>query len=604
MKRTEQHIIDSEAQLILKSFIPSSWVLREQDQDYGIDSEIEVFNNNLSTGIIFKVQLKGSRGFKLINQDTTISFQISVEHVKYYLDEITIPTFFVLVDITSKEIFWANLLLDVDLKEKFNQKSETNDEFLQLHIPVLNILNKTDIFLEEYLKSQAYLSTRILKNIGNSDFSKIISSITNKQDSIKALLEKADLIRIYEISNLINDQKFTEADENIAVILESKQSKIEFKFEALLNKERIDVILSDLEQEKSEDILNIHLKYSKILYGYVKKGPLHLKAYAIFAYHTAILEKMVKDEYGLYMNWKLHKEKIDILWFSQLSTNRLILINKIVRKFNQLKRFLGFLIRINILNIIPALFIRLIESFCIFIIRLRIEELKDAFKYYKSIVIDLSRVSFQIATILDQEEDQSHIACSIIIMSDIHNKEEFKQEDELVLSMISQIKNVDRKNNTLEHYKNIKNNLVKSTQIKYDPLEITTEQEIKIYTTMAKSLGIDLDDDTNQITKIVKIGLKDLNPERILKNCKHLFTFCTGGGYPAQILKMPTAGSKRVICTAKEKQIESLSLDNAYSGMEKEYCKGCTLKLPHDKNWKWTREWQISEDIKNEKYFR
>jgi hypothetical protein len=40
---TEQHVIDKEAQDLLRSVLPKNWILRDYRPDYGLDFALEVF---------------------------------------------------------------------------------------------------------------------------------------------------------------------------------------------------------------------------------------------------------------------------------------------------------------------------------------------------------------------------------------------------------------------------------------------------------------------------------------------------------------------------------------------------------------------------------
>jgi hypothetical protein len=42
-KQSEQHIIDAQGQLLLRSHLPKHWILREYRPDYGIDFSLEIF---------------------------------------------------------------------------------------------------------------------------------------------------------------------------------------------------------------------------------------------------------------------------------------------------------------------------------------------------------------------------------------------------------------------------------------------------------------------------------------------------------------------------------------------------------------------------------
>jgi tetratricopeptide (TPR) repeat protein len=59
-KRPRQHEIEGESIRAFASALPSAWVPRRQDPDYGIDLTVEVFEDGQSTGLVFNAQLKGT----------------------------------------------------------------------------------------------------------------------------------------------------------------------------------------------------------------------------------------------------------------------------------------------------------------------------------------------------------------------------------------------------------------------------------------------------------------------------------------------------------------------------------------------------------------
>src|SRR4051812_48576732 len=67
---TDQHLIDSEAQQLLRSVLPKHWILRDYRPDYGIDFVLEIFKEVPDTehkpkfetiGEHVFIQLKGAR---------------------------------------------------------------------------------------------------------------------------------------------------------------------------------------------------------------------------------------------------------------------------------------------------------------------------------------------------------------------------------------------------------------------------------------------------------------------------------------------------------------------------------------------------------------
>jgi hypothetical protein len=60
-KRPRQHQLEAESRASIRSAIPSRWVYRDLDQDYGVDSEVEIFDQSgYATGNKFLVQLKAT----------------------------------------------------------------------------------------------------------------------------------------------------------------------------------------------------------------------------------------------------------------------------------------------------------------------------------------------------------------------------------------------------------------------------------------------------------------------------------------------------------------------------------------------------------------
>ena len=60
-KRPRQHQLETESRVAFQHALPSGWVYRDLQQDYGIDAEVEVFDvDGLATGTKFSVQLKAT----------------------------------------------------------------------------------------------------------------------------------------------------------------------------------------------------------------------------------------------------------------------------------------------------------------------------------------------------------------------------------------------------------------------------------------------------------------------------------------------------------------------------------------------------------------
>lgn len=81
-KRVNQHEIEDISRAKFQLALPRKWVFRDKAKDYGIDGEVELFDNNKTPqGLVFWVQLKATES-KEISRILNVDF--SIETLKYY----------------------------------------------------------------------------------------------------------------------------------------------------------------------------------------------------------------------------------------------------------------------------------------------------------------------------------------------------------------------------------------------------------------------------------------------------------------------------------------------------------------------------------------
>jgi hypothetical protein len=130
------------------------------------------------------------------------------------------------------------------------------------------------------------------------------------------------------------------------------------------------------------------------------------------------------------------------------------------------------------------------------------------------------------------------------------------------------------------------------------PKTIDEEFEIQrqIYRNMAESVGIDLEDATDPTAASIRIGLMDLNPSRVLRQCEHIFLKVGPAGLVPQWLKMPTAGTKFVHCTKHGYTLAAADLDGGYAALKSRYCDSCPDGSPRPAMWKYSYQWQDEQN--------
>jgi len=130
----------------------------------------------------------------------------------------------------------------------------------------------------------------------------------------------------------------------------------------------------------------------------------------------------------------------------------------------------------------------------------------------------------------------------------------------------------------------------------------SVEEARQVYENMAEAMGINLADPKDKISQVVRIGLKDLDPSRVLRNCERIFLSISFQGLIAEWLQLPTAGGKVVHCDLHGHAAESLDLDVAYSGFKKLYCDKCPDCSPRPSTWVYSQEWQEEENKQHEQF--
>jgi hypothetical protein len=126
--------------------------------------------------------------------------------------------------------------------------------------------------------------------------------------------------------------------------------------------------------------------------------------------------------------------------------------------------------------------------------------------------------------------------------------------------------------------------------------ELTDEEELEIIHDLIKRAGINLEDKDDEISRIVRIGLRDRNPERVLRFCRHLHVAIGSYGIPGEMLGLPTAGSKFLFCDFVNACLYGQELDRLLESMQRDHCDQCEFREPRPSDWKWSREWQREYD--------
>ena len=272
-RRPRQHDIDEQACRQFASALPVDWAVRPQVKDYGVDKEVEVFDKGVSTGIIFKVQIKGTEKPNFAADRSTISFSLSVDDAVYLCEELNIPTILVLADVQTACTWWHAIQLDGDLKGRLPQARQDGQGTITMHLDPNNHIPCTvPTLLTSILESKTYLSTRSVCTSPPSTFFNALSSVDDLDALLSGLGQGASLVRLEIVERLWNQGNYASAEATVKRIIEDESSVVEAKFAALLYAERFALRAARVASQLDE-LPGLQLQFARQLKAISKGGP-------------------------------------------------------------------------------------------------------------------------------------------------------------------------------------------------------------------------------------------------------------------------------------------------------------------------------------------
>lgn len=131
-KRVRNHVLEALSRDALSRQLtgPLGWVVRDIPIDYGIDAEVEIFDDGAATGLTFKVQLKGME-----EPDRIGPFRdVEVDHLRYWA-HLDVPVLLVAYDHSTQTVYgrWIHSL-DLELKPDQKTKRIRFSDKDQVHV--------------------------------------------------------------------------------------------------------------------------------------------------------------------------------------------------------------------------------------------------------------------------------------------------------------------------------------------------------------------------------------------------------------------------------------------------------------------------------------
>jgi hypothetical protein len=590
---------------IFVSNIPPNWAARNQEdqEDYGIDYEIELTTgDDKATGFLFKVQQKGTEHVALTDADTRVAYSgIKTAKLRYYLTQIRLPVVFVVVDVTAETAYWTVLQGDPEVKASFDAAIKAQRETLTLKVPVANRFPATCDRLVEAVSDAmdallvediARLSSRRLVDtaLRNSSFDHVAEAIGTHDD----------MLRCEEIEQLIRQGDTAGALVRARTYFDSGSESVAMRFAAGLNIIRLENGRTERGEvgDRTGHLLAVQRDVSNRLLQLVRRhgAPRYLRFYARFLARKARLRAAIEEDYGLYASALAQQRTGDRFTRHITHVERLRVSRSVLRHFALLQHLLVQMIEAGHFRVVPQAWVQLAMDMAVFLARLRREGLGEGSQHLAAWLDTVGEFSVEIAKTLCNWPDVTICSVQLVAIGDMDDAEDIEARTERAKRFIESIEDPTEKQEGIECLEGF---LAISQTPDREP---STEQEIEMYRQIARGLRIDFDNPRNEVDQIVAIGIRDLNPERVLKHCQNLFVSIGFSGLPAQMMGLPTAGGKFLHCTKHGFSVGGMRLDDLDAMFREEHCKGCKDCQPHPDGWTWTRPWQQEQDRKHKRF--
>ena len=599
MKRPRAHEIDDRACRLVPLALPDGWVYREMQRDYGVDGEVEVFRDGLSTGVLFKVQVKGLTHPSFMADGRTISFQLDTASAAYLCKELTVPAFLILVDTDKRLVWWHALQLDRSLVAYVDRAQQEQKESIAVHVDSTNVLPGTaDRMFQAFSEAALLISFRSVSSAQEESLLRTMSYVPDASATTRSLAKGLSYARYEELQRAWSIRDDKRARGLIRDILRDRAAPL---FTIVVALEIAEVLAVERFRAigRGELVSRVELCFALRQQVLTRRGSLHLRLHASMKLRLARLRSSVSADYGLYMNSRLCEAsavggRVDPVWASALHGARADAARRIVTSYQQCMRLLEYSAKRGEFYIVAREAVAVLGVMADFLVRLRSDGMEQAEEFWAQRLEALAESAIGIAVSLREWELVGLLIRSTLHLTDIRKPASLDRWLARARGRATQVPEDEGRERLFAL-------LVEDRTAAEEVLaganeeQMSLEEEARMIRAMAASLGVDVDDPSDEIARVARIGLTDLDPTRVLRTCEHLFLAVGAHGLPAMMLGLPSAGSKTLWCTLHGHGIGGMQLDGSMEYMEREHCAACGDRRPRPEGWRWSRPWQMQQ---------
>jgi hypothetical protein len=593
--KPQEHDINRAGKRLLRDVVePLDWVVNDVQEDYGIDSNVQVFDGKSPTGAWFHIQLKSSESSAHSADHAFVSQELSVAHARHYTLEMRQPVLVIHADVTSKTLYWYAPQLDRELAIALGK---TGAKSITVRIPACQQLPGTaPNLLTSLEKIYLALANRHLTSTSTQSFAESLKHLPDQEALHRAFQEKNDTLKLQRVQQLFEQRKLDQARPRTEVILADPDSTVEVKFWARLQLQAIDFMETVRSGKPDNELPKVLLAHAKALQELTASGPNYLKFYSLISRHAAELEILVYENSSLMMALRQHLHQGNPMMALGLYARRSVLTKRIASKYNRCVRLARYAANYPDRWVLGRALTTIVNAVARYIITLRAEQNFEAEHAFAQSALQVCKLA---AWIGEETVDPNAVVMAVLsalVTVRSEGSEAYRWAEQVARSLRDPAIRAD----TFLRIERAKKRW-KGEPVEGDYRGDTTWQVIQ---NMATALGIDVSDENDPLVRGLKIAAKDDSPERVLAGCEHLLASQGATGPVAQriqhLFNLGTAGSKVVHCTLHNYHQEGRELDSAYQEFKRSHCDSCPDRKPRPEGWEYRGE--VKREIETRNY--
>lgn len=579
--RPEEHDIDRAGKRLLRAVLEKlGWILNDVEEDYGIDSNVQVFDGTHPTGAWFHVQLKSSRHSEYSTDRAFVSQELSIDHARHYALDMRQPILLVHADVAGERVYWHFPQLDKNLAAAL---CNTAAKSITIRIPTSQELPRSasDVLLG---LDRVYLTLANLElaSASTRSFAESLLHLPDQKKLARAFQEKNDVLKLKRVREFYQQQQFAEARSRAEVIIADPDSIVDVKFWAQVQLQAIDYQETVHAGRPQNELPKLVLKHAKALQKLARSGPNYLKFHALIARHAAELEIMAHESFSLFMALRQHLEAgSNPMMILGLYARRSALRKQIITKYNRCVRLARYAASYRDRWALGRALTNVVKALSAFMVVLRAEGLREYDTAFANSALQICKLA---AWISSETGDTEGIVLAIIgALLTVHceDSDAYRWAKETAQSIVDKAARSDALQVIERAAKRWKGEKL--------PGDYHGDTIWQIAQNIATGMGFDLTDEKSPLVRELRIAARDNSPERVLVHCEHLLAAQGAIGPTARKIRrlfaIDTAGSKVIHCTLHDYHVEDKDLDTAYGELRRLHCDSCPDAKPRSSDW-------------------